>query len=113
MTPATAERPRPRHSSASWCRPCFPRFTTALTRAIQNTHCGRLRELPMPGRCRSDAMPRPCRSHGWCWREKRNTAFWSGKEAAMDAKQVVVAYDFSETADVALEHAVDIASREP
>jgi len=31
----------------------------------------------------------------------------------MDAKQVVVAYDFSATADVALEYAVDIATREP
>jgi nucleotide-binding universal stress UspA family protein len=31
----------------------------------------------------------------------------------MDAKQVVVAYDFSGTADVALERAVDIACRAP
>jgi nucleotide-binding universal stress UspA family protein len=31
----------------------------------------------------------------------------------MDKKQVVVAYDFSETADVALERAVDIACRAP
>jgi len=31
----------------------------------------------------------------------------------MDAKQVVVAFDFSETAEVALERAVDIACREP
>ena len=31
----------------------------------------------------------------------------------MDVKQVVVAYDFSESADVALERAVDIACRAP
>jgi len=31
----------------------------------------------------------------------------------MDAKQVVVAYDFSDTADVALERAVEIACRAP
>jgi nucleotide-binding universal stress UspA family protein len=31
----------------------------------------------------------------------------------MDTKQVVVAYDFSDTADVALERAVDIACRAP
>jgi nucleotide-binding universal stress UspA family protein len=31
----------------------------------------------------------------------------------MDAKQVVVAYDFSESADIALERAVDIACRAP